>query len=282
MRTGIVRSGKRDELISQGGTPTPSSVRTRQNISIGLTENADTLAVLVALGVDVGQIRSRFPRVLRYPPDRILAKIAAFKEIKVDPFNVLHRDLRLWGADLNHWDARLEVLRELGLDVAKAVMKSPCLLHRPRDVLRAKVEALRQMGLCAAKVVHHFPAVLNLSDDRIHRTLTFLNAHGLNSVRIVNAFPCVLGYCVHTKLLPIVEFVTIEMGCDIDELNRNPASLGFSLDGRLRPRHAFAELHSHRRPSLCALFMYPDRRFARAVGRPIDEYQTWLARYLKR
>jgi len=76
--------------------------------------------------------------------------------------------------------------------------------------------------------------------------------------------------------------MTVDMGRDIDEFHRNPASLGLSLNGRLKPRYAFAELHSRHQAGLSVLFIYPDRRFARAVDRPLDEYQTWLAQHLKR
>jgi hypothetical protein len=72
------------------------------------------------------------------------------------------------------------------------------------------------------------------------------------------------------------------MGCDISELQRNPACFGLSLDGRLRPRYAFAELHSRHQAGLSHMFFPTDPRFARFVGRPLDEYQTWLAQHLKR
>jgi len=72
------------------------------------------------------------------------------------------------------------------------------------------------------------------------------------------------------------------MGCDIDELQRNPATLCLSLNGRLKPRYAFAELHSHHDLNLTSLFTYTDPRFARSVGQPVEEYQTWLAQYLGR
>jgi len=53
-------------------------------------------------------------------------------------------------------------------------------------------------------------------------------------------------------------------------LKFSPASFGFSLDGRLRPRYAFAELHAHHQAGLSVLFFYTDPRFARHVGRPLE------------
>jgi len=254
--------------VSGSGTPKP--------------EDPATVDTLVALGVDVVRIRSQCPQVLRYPPARVLATTSALKEFKVDPVRVLRQDIRLWSADPQRWEARLAVLREMDLSIAKLITTCPAVLTHTPETLRAKVETLDRMGLCATKIVNHFPSALGLSGDRVRNTIVFLDGVGLDGVRAVNSVPTLLGYNVDTKLRPTVHFVTVEMGRDIAELQRNPATLCLSLDGRLKPRYAFAELHSHHDLNLTSLFTYTDPRFARSVGQPVEEYQTWLAQYLGR
>lgn len=239
-------------------------------------EHADAIDALESHKVDVEWIRGACPHVLRYSPARIHGSIAALNKINVDPVKALRRCSRLWCADPQCWDARLAVLRGLDLDVAKVVTSYPHVLLRPPETLKTKIESFEKMGLDATKVLSQRPHVLGLTADRIRGTLAFLESMGLDSVHTANTFPAVMSYNLETKLRPIVHFVTSEMGRDITELQRNPTCFGLSLNSRLRPRYAFAFLHSRNRYSLSALFFSCDFRFARFVGRPLEEYHTWL------
>jgi len=250
-------------------------------VSNAVSESSGSIIALEAHGVDVERIRRRHPRALRYPPDRILAITAACEVLELDPGKILRRCPRLLSADPERWDRRLAVLRELDLDVPKMVTAFPELLLSAPDTLKTKLEALVRMGLHPAKIMRCFPNALGLREDRIRSTLSFLDAARIDGVRAVNSVPALLSFNINTKLRPIVHFVTIEMGRDIDELRRNPGVFTLSLDGRLRPRYAFAELHSRHQASLSHMFFSTDPRFARFVGRPLNEYLAWLEAHRK-
>ena len=98
------------------------------------------------------------------------------------------------------------------------ITRCPAVLGLPPATLQAKVELLKALGLDPAKVVKHCPTIFNYSEARIRGTLAFLNGVGLDGRRIANNRPTVLCYSVDTKLRPIVQFVTIDMGRDICEL----------------------------------------------------------------
>jgi len=240
------------------------------------TGYADAADVLKAHRIDFERVQRLYPHALRYPPDRILATIAAFKTFNADYVKIFSRRPQVCSMDPSSWETRLAVLRELDLDVAKVISGCSAALFIPSDTLRAKVEALSQMGLKAAKVVRHCPSVFGFSEDRIRRTLAFLNGVGLDGVRVVNASPVVLSYSVETKLRPILNFVTIEMGRGIDELQRNPVCFSYSLDGRLRPRYAFATLHSRPHLGLGTLFLHSDQRFAHVLGQTLAKESTYF------
>jgi hypothetical protein len=253
-------------LCGAVGTPSPHS------------KNAETGTVLAAHGVEVARVRRLYPHALRYPPARILATITALKDAKVDHVKALHRAPRLLGMDPQSWEARFAVFRELNLNPVKAISTCPSLLCQPSATLRFHLDALSHLGLDAVQVVRLCPSVLNYSGDRIRGTLDYLHGLGLDSVRFVNRRPGVLCFRVDTKLKPIVHFVTVEMGRDIAELQHNPACLSLSLDRRLRPRYAFAALHSKQMLGLSTLFFTSDLRFAKSIGRPLAEYEDWLSK----
>lgn len=89
------------------------------------------------------------------------------KVIGVHPAKALDRWPILWSVDPSCWGERLDVLRDLDLDVAKIVTASPSVLSHPSETLRLKLAALSQMGLHAAKVVKNCPSVFSLHDERI-------------------------------------------------------------------------------------------------------------------
>lgn len=241
------------------------------------SDHTNATDVLQAHGVDVERIHRLYPHTLRYPPGRILATIAALKDIDVHDVRTLNRDPLLWKSDPRCWAPRLAMLRDMGFDAPKLVAVCPGVLRRPPETLRTKVETLSRLGLDAAKVVRFCPTVFNYSEDRIRGTLAFFNEVSMDGVRVVNSSPAVLCCSVDTKLRPIFRFVTVEMGRDITELQRNPVCFTFSLDGRLRPRHLFATLHSKRHRNIGTFFRYSDPRFAKFIGRPVGEYHTWLS-----
>jgi hypothetical protein len=238
--------------------------------------------VLQAQGMDVARIERFYPHALRYPPDRIFATITALKNVQVDHVKILNRDPLLWYSDPQCWEARLDVLRELGVDAGKIVAMFPGVLRLPPETLQAKFAALSRMGLVAAKVVRHCPTALNLTEDRIRTTIAFLDSVGLDGLRVVNGYPMVLSRSLASKLRPAVHFVTVEMGRDVIELQRCPACFTLSLDRRLRPRYLFATLHSMSHFKIGTFFLCTDSLFAYRVGRPLDEYHTWLSQYISK
>jgi hypothetical protein len=252
------------------------------DITYPKTEYADAAEAMAAHRIDLERVRRFYPPALRYPPARILHTIAALKELNVDYAKALNRWPHLCSSLPEHWEDRLTILRGMNLDVAKMVTSYPAIVSHLPDTLRAKVEALSRMGLDAAKVVRLCPTVFCYTENRLRGTLSFLDGVGLNGVQIVNAVPVVLSCSVDTKLRTIVQFVTVEMARDIKELQRSPEVFTRSLERRLRPRYAFATLHSKQCSSMGVLFVYTDRRFSLHVGQPLHVYQAWLSQHFQK
>jgi hypothetical protein len=232
-------------------------------------------------GLDVARVQHVYPSALQYAPCRILATIAALKQIPVDPVKTLNRWFMVCGIPPERWDDRLDVFRDLNVDIARLVELYPQILGFPANTLRAKVSALELMRLDPRKVAKRCPTAFGHTDERLRGKLTYLDSLGLGGVRVVHTYPTVLS--LHeTKLRATVDFVTVEMGRDVKELRQYPSCFGFSIVRRLRPRHEFARLHHRSHLSLGRLFSYSDTRFAHSMGQPLADYQQWLSNRLRR
>jgi len=265
----VIRNGAaaRVRAASGAGSPKP--------------KQSGVIDIIVAHGVDIEKLRRRNSSALQYPPARIMKTIAALKVIGVHPAKALDRWPILWSVDPSCWGERLDVLRDLDLDVAKIVTASPSVLSHPSETLRLKMAALSQMGLHAAKVVKNCPSVFSLHDERIRRTIVFLDGVGLDGLFIINRVPAVLHFNVDTKLRPVVHFVTITMGRRVTALNTAPASFCYSLNGRMMPRYEFAVLHQKQHLSLSTLFGTTDTCFAKCIGQPITAYCAFVTQRMR-
>jgi len=245
-----------------------------------VSQETAALHILETNGVDMKRVQRFYPHALRYLPDRLIGTIAALKELKVEPGRVINRLPKILSPDPRSWDAAVGVLRAMDLDVAKVIASCPAILSLPPATLLVKIELLKEMRLNPTVVLSQCPSALIYSKDRIRSTLEFLNSVGLDGARLISASPTVLCCSVDTKLRPIVLFVTVGMQREIVELQRNPACLHLSLNGRLKPRYAFATLHLKHTLGISTLFYKSDPLFCRSVGRPFEEYKHWLAHYL--
>lgn len=91
------------------------------------------------------------------------------------------------------------------------------------------------------------------------------------------AQPQVIGRDIARTLRPTIEFMTMDMGRSLEEINRNPVSLLCSLENRIKPRYRYMMAHRRRKDcglgTLCTL---PDERFAWLVAKqPTQHYIEW-------
>jgi hypothetical protein len=231
--------------------------------------------ILVAHGVDPAHVEHVYPAALRYPLSRILATIAALKDIQAVPTRT--PPIRPINIDENPPE-HPDVVPDAG--ASRLVALHPPILAFPPDALRAKASALRLLGLDARKVVRRCPSVFGFSDKRIRNTLAYLRSIGLDGVCVVNNYPSVLCFTA-TKLRAVTVFVTVEMGRDVRELQRYPSCFGCSVDRRLRTRHDFAKFCNKPNATLRTLVYRTDTGFARAMGQPLENYHRWLSQRLR-
>jgi len=162
-------------------------------------------------------------------------------------------------------DLRLASLKELLGEqrLPQAIANSPSLLCLLPNTPQNKMAMLTSFGLNAHTTVKRHPMILSRSEHAIRSRLTFFEESGLDAVRIINAKPHVLCYDIQRTLLPIIQFITKDMGRTLDDINKCPRCFSASLEQRLKPRHEYLKLYGKRQDySLGVICGFTDERFA--------------------
>ncbi|XP_045810615.1 transcription termination factor MTEF1, chloroplastic [Trifolium pratense] len=175
---------------------------------------------LSAIGIQrsqMGRILDMLPQLLTCEPHNDIYPILDFllDEVEIPYHDVQKSILRcprlLVSSVENRLRPALCFLRELGFVAPHSLTCQTTLLlvSSVEDTLMPKVEFLMSLGFTRAEV-----------------SKMVLRSHGL------------LTYSVANNLVPKLDFFLNEMKGDVAELKRFPHFFSFSLEGRIKPRHA--------------------------------------------
>lgn len=130
--------------------------------------------------------------------------------------------------------------------------------------LQPTLDYLRQLGLQKLNVPSKRNAVLlNTRVDKLRPKIKFLRSIGLSkeeAPRFCARMPAIFGYNVDDNLRPKFEFLVEEMERSLEELIQFPQYFGFSLRGRIVPRHWHLKQRSVR-IKLNRMLLWSDERF---------------------
>lgn len=134
-------------------------------------------------------------------------------------------------------------------DVQKSILRCPRLLvssveHR----LRPSLCFLKELGFVGPHSLTCQTTLLLVSsvEDTLLPKVEFLRGLGFTRVEVSNMVvrsPALLTLSVANNLVPKVEFFLKEMNGDLAELKRFPQYFSFSLERRIKPRHAMLVRH---------------------------------------
>ncbi|RHN55426.1 putative transcription regulator mTERF family [Medicago truncatula] len=129
-------------------------------------------------------------------------------------------------------------------DVHKSILRCPRLLvSSVENRLRPALCFLRELGFVGPHSLTCQTTLLLVSsvEDTLLPKVEFLMGLGFTRVEVSNMVvrsPGLLTFSVDKNLAPKFEFFLKEMNGDVAELKRFPQYFSFSLEGRIKPRHA--------------------------------------------
>lgn len=185
--------------------------------SAPLSSIVSVVDFLSSYGVDdSARVLQMYPDLLTCDPDSDLRPVLDFL---LDPVGIPFPDLR------------------------KSVARCPRLLVSSVPLqLRPALYFLRRLGFVGPHRISPHTTLLLVSD--VERTLIpkldFIRSLGFSygeTARMVLRSPGLLTFSIHNNLKPKAEFLTGEMGRDVEELKGFPQYFSFSLEGKIKPRH---------------------------------------------
>lgn len=202
---------------------------------------------------ELTKLVSRFAELLAYDPQtKLKPLIDYFLELGLserEVVRVICRRPQIMSCTLERLKKVTTFLIGLGLDgdmVGKVLIASPQVFTlNAEDKLKRGVEFFQSMGLDRERDVEFvFVRCAQLFCCSIEKnllpTFKFLSNIGLKKEslsKMIAAFPSMLGQNVELSLAPKYEFLIGEMKRTNKELVEFPQYFGYSLEGRIKPRH---------------------------------------------
>jgi len=140
----------------------------------------------------------------------------------------------------------VDYLEKLGVtDIAKVITRLPHILYYSiEDTLKPTVDYLEKLGVTdIGKVVTKLPSILAYSiEDNLQPHIEYLKELGVTDIgKIVTRNPSILHLSIEDNLKPTVEYLTNQCYATISDIEKMPALVSYSLDKRIKPRHAFLQ-----------------------------------------
>ncbi|TVU36474.1 hypothetical protein EJB05_18410, partial [Eragrostis curvula] len=134
-------------------------------------------------------------------------------------------------------------LRQCGLtvrDIAQVLVLLPRLLTGSQERLEATILRAEQLGVprCTPMFRHALVTAYAVAPETATTKMELLRSLGLSSGQVAMAvakMPSILGSC-EDRLRRAMDFLTKEVGMDMEAIARSPSLLAFSIEERLAPR----------------------------------------------
>lgn len=227
-------------------------------LSLTVATAKSRVLYLSSLGIqpqDLVKIIAKHPRVLEYRTERTMKpRVEYLREICVeeqDLAKVITRAPVLLELSVNKTlRPRAQYLtQEVGIPedaIGKLVTKHPAVLTYNSDTMVApRMRFFLDLGVSKeglAKMVTRHPQLLHYSIDSMKPRLDYLQAIGMSEEEIVTTVSrlgTLFSLSIESSLRPKFEYLTAELGGDVQTVAKFPAYFSLSLDKRIRPRHQF-------------------------------------------
>ncbi|KGN43986.1 transcription termination factor MTEF1, chloroplastic [Cucumis sativus] len=141
------------------------------------------------------------------------------------------------------------VFQFLATDISASLQESRGLILRCPKILFSDVELclkpthrfLKQLGIENLKSPSNLNShLLNTRVEKLRSKIRFFQEIGFSheeASKVCGRMPAMFGYSVKENLKPKYEYFVKEMERDLEELKGFPQYFGFSLEGRIMPRH---------------------------------------------
>ena len=224
------------------------------NSQVGsLQSHAQNLLYLQSLGVtDIGKVVTKHPQILHYSIE-------------------------------DNLQPNVEYLEKLGVtDIAKVVTRHPPILaYSIEDKKKPTVDYLKKLGVTdIGKVVTRHPQILSYSiEDTLQPHVDYLKELGVTDIaKVVTRHPPILALSIEDNLKPTVEYLTNECYATISDIEKRPALVSYSLDKRIKPRHAFLQTKGVEVGydiTVGTMLKVDDKKFAEQTAK--SDYDEWMS-----
>ena len=146
--------------------------------------------------------------------------------------------------------------------------------------MQPHVEYLKELGITdIGKVVTKLPHILYYSiEDNLQPHVDYLKELGVTDIaKVVTRLPPILALSIEDNLKPTVEYLTNECYATISDIEKMPALVSYSLDKRIKPRHAFLQTKGVEFGydiAVGTMLIQNDRRFAEQTAK--SDYEEWM------
>jgi len=242
-------------------------------------DHKGTAQVLQRHRVRLDKVAQKYPHALRYDVAKTEAMIQVLTMHDIEVGKAVTRNPAVLSMAPETLHMRLEALEGLvGERMPHVVASSPTLLGLLPYTLETKMNLLVSLGLNANLILRRSPRIFTHSEQSMRQHVLFFKDMGLDTVRIINAKPDALNLRIERTLRPLIDYITIEMGRSLDDINKCPRCFSTSLEQRLKPRHEYLKLHGKRQDySLRVICGFTDERFVTLTDQTPDRYCLWLA-----
>ena len=139
---------------------------------------------------------------------------------------------------------------------------------------------LQSLGVTdIAKVVTRFPHIFSYSiEDNLQPHVDYLKELGVTDIgKVVTRHPQILSLSIEDNLKPTVEYLTNECYTTISDIENMPALVSYSLDKRIKPRHAFLQTKGVEVGydiAVGTILVLNDKKFAEKTAK--SDYDEWM------
>jgi len=172
----------------------------------------------------------------------------------------------------NKLNLKNEFLEKIGINYQHDNLRAGSLQSHAQNLLY-----LQSLGVTdIAKVVTRLPSILHYSiEDTLQPHVDYLKELGITDIaKVVTKLPPILYLSIKNNLKPTVEYLTNECYATISDIEKTPALVSYSLDKRIKPRHAFLQTKGVEVGydiTVGRMLKVNDRKFAKS------DYDEWMA-----
>ena len=165
-------------------------------------------------------------------------------------------------------------------EIAKLIERNPAVLtFSVENQIMPRVEFLKDMGIShenVSKMIVRHPHLLQYSFEGLEEHINFLSSIGMNEeemVLTVTRLSQLFSLSVTNSLKPKFEYLTEELGGNVQTCVKFPAYFSLSLDQRIRPRHTFLkEFNRAPDPFPMKYLSENDTAFAARASKSLEDF----------